>query len=80
MSARIVQLEEALAGLQSQVSSDVHPLLENESVKVPIMRKLSPEDPPTEEETDVIDSLGAFSISEEGKIVFHEATATSEVC
>ncbi|KAF8517954.1 hypothetical protein BU17DRAFT_49227 [Hysterangium stoloniferum] len=79
MSARIVQLEEALAGLQSRVSSDVHPLLEDDNVKVPIARKSSLERPPTEEEVNVIDSLGAFSISEEGRVVFHEATATSEI-
>ncbi|KAF8573766.1 hypothetical protein K439DRAFT_1665694 [Ramaria rubella] len=78
MSSRIVQLEEALGSLQSQISTDPHPLLEDNNVKVPLATKPS-EKPATEEETDIIDSLGAFSIGEKGEILFHEATATTEV-
>jgi len=82
MSSRIVQLEEALASLQTQVSPDPHPLLIDDSVKVPLAPKPAPAPekvPATEEESDVIDSLGAFSIGEKGEVIFHEATANSEV-
>lgn len=80
MSARILQLEEALASLQAQVSTDIHPLLADDHVKVPLAPKLpAPEKVATEEETEIIDSLGAFSIGEKGEVIFHEATATSEV-
>ena len=68
-----------MSSLQSQVSTDPHPLLEDNSVKNPLVPKASAETPATEEETDVIDSLGTFSIGERGEIMFHEATATSEV-
>lgn len=75
----MAQLEEALALLQSQVSSDPHPLLEDNDVTVILTSKPSHEKPATEEETDVIDSLGSFFIGEKGEVMFHEATATSEV-
>ncbi|GJJ11196.1 hypothetical protein Clacol_005428 [Clathrus columnatus] len=79
MSSRILQLEEALASLQAQVSTDVHPLLTDDSVKIPLAPKPhAPEKVATEEETDIIDTLGAFSIGEKGEVIFHEATATSE--
>jgi hypothetical protein len=79
MSARMAQLEEALASLQSQVSNDPHPLLEDTNVSVLLAPKPSNEKPATDEETDVIDSLGTFFIGEKGDVIFHEATATSEV-
>jgi len=79
MSARISQLEEALASLQSQVSTDTHPLLEDDNVKVTLAPKISEDKSPTEEETDTIESLGTFFIGEKGDVIFHEATATSEV-
>lgn len=80
MSSRILQLEEALATLQSQVSTDIHPLLTENHVKIPLAPKPpTAERAATEEETEIIDSLGAFSIGEKGEVVFHEATATSEV-
>jgi len=78
MSARISQLEEALASLQSQVSTDTHPLLEDDNVKVTLAPKISEDKSPTEEETDTIESLGTFFIGEKGDVIFHEATATSE--
>lgn len=79
MSSRMSQLEEALASLQSQVSTDPHPLLMDNNVKVVLAPNTLDEKPPTEEETDVIDSLGTFFIGEKGEVIFHEATATSEV-
>ena len=80
MSARIIQLEEALSSLQSQVSPEPHPLLSEDHIKVPLAPKPQLEKSPmTEEETEVIDSLGAFSIGEKGEVTFHEATANSEV-
>ncbi|KAF8519663.1 hypothetical protein JB92DRAFT_2808469 [Gautieria morchelliformis] len=78
MSSRISQLEEALASLQSQVSSDTHPLLENNNANVILAPTVTNDPPPTEEETDVIDSLGTFFIGEKGDVLFHEATANSE--
>lgn len=77
----MAQLEEALALLQSQISPDPHPLLEDNNVTVLIAPKapISNEKLATEEETDVIDSLGTFFIGEKGEVMFHEATATSEV-
>lgn len=88
LSLRIVKLEEALATVQAQVSDEPHPLLLDGTVHIPLAPRKQPEDSePTyqsknnsdDEETEVIESLGVFSISDRGEVVFHEGTANTEV-
>lgn len=78
MNTKMIQLEEALAALQAQVSSEPHPLLDDDTVKVPVA-KPTPETTPSDEETDVIDSVGAFSIGDRGEVIFQESTAATDV-
>lgn len=82
MSVRIVQLEEALATLQSQLFPHPHPLLTDDRVKIPLAPRDSPlkDAPSSDDEAELVSSIGAFSIREKGEVVFHEDTANTEVC
>jgi hypothetical protein len=78
MKAKMAQLEEALAALQAQVSSEPHPLLDDNSAKT-FTVKPPPEKQESEEETDIIDSVGVFSIGDRGEVILHEGIVTTDV-
>jgi hypothetical protein len=83
LSGQIRRLEDALATLQSQNSSDPHPLLHADLISheekddEPIMDDSSGGSCPT---SDVIDAFGTLSIADYGISRFFGPTGGSEVC
>ncbi|GJJ12360.1 hypothetical protein Clacol_006601 [Clathrus columnatus] len=79
MSARISQLKDAIEHLQSLVSTEPHPLLEEQDDKIvhPIV-STQPKKPVTTSEEDIIKAFGAFSIGDKGETTFHDASVMSE--
>jgi hypothetical protein len=83
MGQRIRQLEDALAIFQSGVSSETHPLLRDELLKI----KFGPEkghvlegDEPAEEPSiNSIDALGTLTIGDRGEVKYFGRSAGSEV-
>lgn len=84
MSHRIRQLEDALAILQSTISDERHPLLQDELLKV----KFGPEvvdgrqTSPVESEptvTQSIDALGTLTLGDAGEMKYFGSSAGSEV-
>jgi hypothetical protein len=81
LSGRIRQLEDALAKLQAERSSDPHPLLHEDFME---MEEEGDSPMPDTEGvgghvTDVIDALGTLSISDNGISRFFGPTGGSEV-
>lgn len=85
MSHRIRQLEDALAILQSTVSADRHPLLQDELLKI----KFGPEAPESrqtahldgdKETKQSIDALGTLTLGDSGEVKYFGRSAGSEVC
>ncbi|KAJ7594208.1 fungal-specific transcription factor domain-containing protein [Mycena floridula] len=86
MSDRIRALEDALSLLQSTTSSEPHPLLDRELLKIKSSLELhaavdNPEtntEIPEEEETQYIDAFGTLAIREDGASTFYGRSAGSE--
>lgn len=83
MTQRIHQLEEALALLQSNISSEIHPLLQNEISS----SKHGTEQPPSDMSgfqddiyANVVDAFGTLTIGDSGEVRYFGASAGSEVC
>jgi hypothetical protein len=85
MSHRIRRLEDALAILQTSVSEERHPLLEDDLLKI----KFGPEAPddrqdfPGSEEqmmqSQSIDALGTLTLGDTGEVKYFGSSAGSEV-
>jgi hypothetical protein len=75
MSARIEELERALAQSRSETSADTHPSLVNREVyEIPDLQTIY--------DTglhDISDSIGSLSIGVDGQAKYHGETAGSEV-
>lgn len=83
MSQRIRQLEDALGLLQSNISSEKHPLLRDEL----LMIKYGPEqqltddlDPPGNPIFEPMEAFGTLTIGDDGETRYFGASAGSEVC
>lgn len=86
MSHRIRQLEDALAILQSTVSDQRHPLLQDEMLKVKFgpetidPRHTSPPNSGVEQAiTQSIDALGTLTLGDSGEVKYFGRSAGSEV-
>ncbi|GJJ11466.1 hypothetical protein Clacol_005699 [Clathrus columnatus] len=86
MSARIHDLEEALARIQASVSAEPHPLLqpaddddERSRSPIPVAALIETNIPPTETPDDLAEALGTLTIRPFGESQFHGDTASSEV-
>lgn len=86
MSARIHELEEALARIQASVSAEPHPLLqpvddddERSKSPIPVAALIEAAAPPTETPDDLAEALGTLTIRPFGESQFHGDTASSEV-
>jgi hypothetical protein len=93
MSHRIRQLEDALAILNSSVSSGPHPLLvdnllkikfgpevERSSVSPPPDRPVSGLRDPEKATKETLDALGTLTLSSDGEMKFFGRSAGSQVC
>jgi hypothetical protein len=84
MSHRIRQLEDALAILQSTISAERHPLLQDELLKIKFGPEV-PESPQTsshEEDKEMkqsIDALGTLTLGDSGEVKYYGRSAGSEV-
>jgi len=84
MSNRIRQLEDALAILQSSVSDQRHPLLNDELLKVKFgSESINARETPTSDEDHAtqksIDALGTLTLGNSGKLQYLGRSAGSEV-
>ena len=81
LSARIRELEDALAKLQAERSSDPHPLLHSDLLEIDeeVDSPMADAEGAVGQATDVIDALGTLSISDNGISHFFGPTAGSEV-
>lgn len=82
MQQRIIQLEDALASLQSRFSTETHPLLRDQ-LKCNSSEELNTE--PTElssvdQVSRAMDALGTLTISNSGEVKYFGSSAGSEVC
>lgn len=83
MTQRICQLEEALALLQSNISSEIHPLLQKEMSFTKHGTEKLPSDMPGSRDdiyADVVDAFGTLTIGDSGEVRYFGASAGSEVC
>lgn len=85
MSHRIRQLEDGLAILQSSVSTERHPLLHDELLKIKFGAEAlkSHQESPKEEEEQTkqsIDALGTLTLTDAGEVKYFGRSAGSEVC
>lgn len=85
MSDRIRQLEDALSILQSTITSETHPLLDREMLKikssVELHAAVNRDDARAEEteESQYIDAFGTLAIRDDGAATFYGRSAGSEV-
>lgn len=78
MGQRIRQLEDALAILQSSVSTEPHPLLTNQMLPVEPKSSLGSSNS-MNELTDTLDGFGTLTIGDSGEAKYFGASAGSEV-
>lgn len=83
MSQRIRQLEDALAVLQSSISSGPHSLLRDDLLSI----KYGTQKPPSKEPeisddvpAETVDAFGTLTIGDSGEARYFGASAGSEVC
>ena len=90
MSDRIRSLEYALGSLQSQVTTDLHPLLKPDLLTIKTLQELhlNPDTVPSKKteaalsstvSTDFIDAFGTLAVREDGASKFYGRSAGSEV-
>lgn len=88
LATRVRQLEDALRSSHSHLSSEQHPLLSEEllRIKAPLQREAAPQrnatsNPIKEEEQnpDVVDAFGSLSVSISGRAKYFGSTAGSWV-
>lgn len=83
MGSRIRQLEDAVAILQSNVSSEPHPLLCDELLSIKygpeIHRKGVANEPARITSLDALDALGTLTINDVGQVKYYGRSAGSEV-
>ncbi len=82
MSTRIRQLEDALAILQASVSSDRHPLLNDDLLRVKFgaeAAKQQQAEPLLPPENQAIDALGTLTLTDAGDMRYFGRSAGSEV-
>lgn len=79
MGQRIRQLEDALAILQSDVSTETHPLLANQAL--PIIKPKSGPGPDAvkDELAETLNGFGTLAIGDSGEVKYFGAIAGSEV-
>ncbi|TRM70061.1 fungal-specific transcription factor domain-containing protein [Schizophyllum amplum] len=81
MSHRIRQLEDGLAITQSSVSTDRHPLLDDNLLKIKfgseVLQKIKQEDEP-EPADPLIDTLGTLTLNDEGDVKYFGRSGGSE--
>lgn len=84
MSQRIRDLEDALVLLQSQISTEPHPLLRDELLHVKDLPEKRPSAEPDASEDPLagepVDAFGTLTIDNSGESLYFGATAGSEVC
>lgn len=87
LATRVRQLEDSLRVSHSQLSTDQHPLLTEEllKIKAPLQRDTSQQKSPTtpvkeEENNDEVSASGSLVIGESGKTKYYGQTASSWVC
>jgi hypothetical protein len=80
MSLRIRQLEEALAILQGVVSSERHPLLTTDLLKIKFAAQ-APQDPQgaADEHDSALDALGTLTLGDSGEVKYFGRSAGTEV-
>lgn len=84
MSQRIRQLEDALAILQSNISSGPHSLLRDDLLSIKYGLQQPPSKEPEMSDNSVlvktVDAFGTLTIGESGEARYFGASAGSEVC
>lgn len=88
LATRVRQLEDALRSSHSHLSSEPHPLLSEDllRIKAPLQREAAPQRNPTaipikeeEQNPDVVDAFGSLSISLSGRAKYFGHIANSYV-
>lgn len=82
MSSRIGQLEDALSIVYATVSSDQHPLLEEDLLKVkfaPESHNLPCQIPKRPGASETIDTSGTITLEDNGEMKYYGRSAGSEV-
>lgn len=82
MQQRIIQLEDALASLQSRFSTEIHPLLRDQ-LRCDGSEELNTEPAESSSVNQVsqtMDALGTLTISNSGEVKYFGSSAGSEVC
>ena len=82
MSQRIRQLEDALAILQSGVSTETHALLSENLLSIKYGLESQPRQEPAlnDPTTETVDASGTLTIGDSGESRYFGASAGSEVC
>ncbi|CAK5262114.1 unnamed protein product [Mycena citricolor] len=80
MSQRIRQLEEALAILQASISSDRHPLLATDLLKIKFAAEAPAVSQPVDKESEEqgIDALGTLTFGDSGEVMYFGRSAGTE--
>ena len=79
MARRILQLEEALATLQSSISSELHPLLRDELLTIkfaPDKGDILNNEVSRDDTSDTIDALGILTIGDQGAKYYGPSAGT----
>ncbi|KLO13295.1 hypothetical protein SCHPADRAFT_904359 [Schizopora paradoxa] len=79
LSHRVRALEDALGVAHKAISSERHPLLSDELMRIknPLERDVIAEPPRVQDEEDTIDAVGSLSISHTGRANFYGQTANA---
>ena len=79
MASRIEELEDALAACQARLSSESHPLLQGDLLKIKATKSQAtvPEAPSSEL---LSETLGTLTIGENGNLKYFGRSGGSEVC
>ena len=80
MGRRIRELEDALAIMQASVSSERHPLLQDEHLKIKFPPEHSKDNDIQTSGLELADGLGTLSMSEEGHARYLGRSGGTEVC
>lgn len=84
MSERITQLEDALASLQSNVSSETHDLLQGDLLSIKHIPEpqssVEPDSSTNDPLVDTMEAFGTLTIDDQGEARYFGVSAGTEVC